>query len=104
VSRQAGRIDIVHKECVIAFLYHGCSVKTLASVGEGVPDLLVGDHGVTHLVEVKSHPAGTQKGEPNAAQKQWLLGWTGDYTITRGADDVKRLVEKWRSDALIRRA
>ena len=55
--RRAARIDANQPSVVAALRSSGCSCVSLAGVGEGVPDLLVGvptdAGGETHLVEVK---------------------------------------------------
>ena len=47
--RRAARVDSNHIEIVKAFRKLGCSVLSLASLGKGVPDLLVAVHGVVDL-------------------------------------------------------
>ena len=59
-------------EIVTALRNAGCSVVSLAGVGQGVPDLLVGVRGETYLLECKS------PGERlRLSQKQWTDAWRG---------------------------
>ena len=51
--RRAAKIDANHTEVKEALLAIGCTVRSLASVGDGIPDLLVGFRGMTILIEVK---------------------------------------------------
>jgi hypothetical protein len=53
VSRFARRVDGNHVEIVTALRAEGAFVQSLAGVGVGVPDLLVGVRGRWLLVEVK---------------------------------------------------
>lgn len=51
--RRAARIDTNHHEIVDALRSAGAVVYSLAAMGEGIPDLLVGYHGTTTLLEIK---------------------------------------------------
>ena len=52
--RRAARVDGNHAEIVAALRsFPGVSVCSLASLGNGVPDLIVGLAGQNYLVEVK---------------------------------------------------
>jgi hypothetical protein len=59
VSRRAGRVDANHGAIVEVLEAHGWTVISLANVGRGVPDLLVGrtgaqeGYGRCYLIEVK---------------------------------------------------
>jgi hypothetical protein len=51
--RHYARIDDNQKEIVKALRQVGCEVLSLAPIGSGCPDLLVGYRGHLHLMEVK---------------------------------------------------
>jgi Holliday junction resolvase len=51
--RKHGRIDGNHVEIVKALRQIGCSVLSLASIGNGAPDLLVARCGKMWLMEIK---------------------------------------------------
>ena len=51
--RRAAKIDANQPAIVSALRKVGCTVQSLAAVGKGVPDLLVGYQGKTYLLEVK---------------------------------------------------
>jgi hypothetical protein len=51
--RRAARTDRNHAEIVSALRKVGAHVTSLAAVGDGCPDLLVGYRGKLHAVEVK---------------------------------------------------
>lgn len=48
------RVDQNHGAIAAYFQAHGCQVQSLARLGKGVPDLLVGWQTRTALVEVKT--------------------------------------------------
>ncbi len=51
--RRAAKIDANHNEIADALRKAGCAVQSLANIGKGCPDLLVGRHGVNYLIEIK---------------------------------------------------
>jgi len=57
--RKHGKVDAIQKECVDEARKFGASVISLASVGKGCPDLLIGWRGKNFLVEIKSHDKAT---------------------------------------------
>lgn len=75
--RRAAKIDANQTEIVKALRQMGCTVQSLAAVGDGCPDLLVGAHGVTLLVEVKdgTKPPSARRLTPD--QEVWHRNWTG---------------------------
>jgi hypothetical protein len=70
--RKRGKVDGNQAEIVDALRKVGASVESLASVGSGVPDLLVGYMGTTHLLEVKA-----DDGKLNDDQWAWHASWKG---------------------------
>jgi hypothetical protein len=73
ILRHAARTDANQAEIAKALRDAGCSVVSLHRVGMGVPDLLVGRHGRTYLLEVKA-----ANGVLATAQKHWHYHWSGD--------------------------
>ncbi len=67
-----GRTDANHTAIVKALRQVGASVQSLASVGRGCPDLLVGFLDVTHLIEVKDGANGLTSHE-----QAWVDSWRG---------------------------
>jgi Holliday junction resolvase len=57
---------------------YGCSVTSLAAVGSGCPDLLVGIHKRTGLIECKTDVAAKKKTQGlTDDQIKWWLEWKG---------------------------
>ncbi len=78
----AKKVDASHADIVDALRRVGCSVTAIQSSTAGVPDLLVGLCGRTHLVECKPMKLkrdGTQSrdGKPRASQVAWAEAWRG---------------------------
>ena len=74
-----GRTDANHGEIVEALLsVAGVAVHSLAGVGCGCPDLLVGAEGKTYLVEVKDGEKCPSHRTLTPDQKKWIKEWTGE--------------------------
>lgn len=87
--RKAGRIDIIQQDAVKLIRQIGASVQVLSGVGHGVPDLLVGYHGVNILVELKTGPAGLTKDE-----ETWHSKWAGQVVIARTPEEAQLAIAK----------
>ena len=85
--RRAAKVDANHTEMVSAFRKLGCSVLSLASLGRGVPDLLVSLGGITWLVEVKM-----PKGRETDDQIAFISGWKGCRALVRDLEGVLTVV------------
>jgi len=90
--RRAARTDANHKQMVEAFRLLGCSVKSLAPMGEGVPDLLVAIQGNTWLVEVKM-----PKGKQTADQIEFAKHWQGKMAIARTTEEAQSIVAQMKT-------
>ena len=79
--RRAARIDANQPSIVSALRSSGCSCVSLAAVGEGVPDLLVGVKtsagGETHLIEVKDGSKVASARYLTRWQQAWHSSWRG---------------------------
>lgn len=75
--RIAARVDRNHEEIVKALRDVGATVQSLAAVGHGVPDLLVGFRGQTILIEVKDAKQPPSKRRLTEDQIRWHGAWRG---------------------------
>ena len=75
--KRAARIDANQTAVVEALRAAGATVHSLAAVGNGVPDLLVGFNGQTLLFEVKDGDKSPSRQKLTAHQKQWHENWQG---------------------------
>ncbi len=75
--RRAAKIDDNQPEIVQALRKAGATVQSLAAIGDGCPDLLVGIGGRTILMEIKdgTKPPSQQKLTPD--QLTWHGAWQG---------------------------
>ena len=95
--RRRGKVDANQAAIVDAFRKHGASVLSLASVGNGCPDLLVGFSGKTHLIEVKDGTKPTSERRLTPDQRKWFDTWRGGLVVVvDNTDTVHGLCDKWR--------
>jgi Holliday junction resolvase len=97
------RVDANQTELVALYRKLGCSVVSLAAVGAGVPDLLIGCNGITDLAEVKDgdKPPSAQKLTPD--QVRWHEKWAGSLRVVNSPDDVIEHVAQLRGQRRISR-
>jgi phage I-like protein len=95
--RRKARVDGNQQKIVDAFKSAGASVQSLASLGNGVPDLLVGYRGVNFLVEVKDPAQPPSKRALTDDQIQWTANWRGQWVKVEWADDAIDVI-KWVED------
>lgn len=77
--RRAAKIDANQEAVVSALRAAGASVQSLAAVGDGVPDLLVGFKEQTYLIEVKDGRKTPSQRKLTDAQVKWHENWKGGF-------------------------
>lgn len=90
--RRAAKVDGNHREVVEALEAVGAVVQSLAAVGEGCPDLLVGYRGVNHLIEVKDGSLPPSGRLLTPKQKSWHAGWKGKACIANSVSDALLII------------
>lgn len=86
--RKHGRLDATQRPLVAYAKAHGASWQSLANMGDGVPDGLLGIHGHTFICEIK-----TPKGTLTPDQRDWIDLWRGSpVRVLRTTEDVDRLL------------
>lgn len=75
--RKYGKIDGNQDQVVSALRAAGATVQSLAAVGDGVPDLLVGYRGHTMLFEVKDGRKPPSQRKMTPEQQKWHAAWNG---------------------------
>jgi hypothetical protein len=90
---RAARVDQNHDQVVIALRSAGATVQSLAGVGKGVPDLLVGYKGQTLLMEVKDGFKPPSKRSLNEDQLRWHGSWKGGaLAVVDSPDAALRMI------------
>jgi hypothetical protein len=89
--RRAAKVDANQEQIVEALRTAGATVQTLAAVGKGVPDLLVGFQGKTLLLEVKDGRRPPSERRLTEDQLKWHGAWRGGpVAIVDGVDAALR--------------
>jgi len=86
------RVDRNQAEIVDALRRVGCSVQSLAAVGSGCPDLLVGKAGINYLLEVKDHEKAPSARVLTRDQREWHASWNGWAFVVGSAAEALEIV------------
>lgn len=96
--RRAARIDANQPEIVAALRKAGATVTSLAAVGQGVPDLLVGWQSRTGdrelvLMEVKDGAKPPSRRRLTEDQQEWHAEWRGrPVAIVESVEDALAVI------------
>ncbi len=95
--RRAAKVDANQEQVVSVLRGYGASVQSLAAVGKGVPDLLVGYRGTNFLLEVKDGKKPPSQTQLTPDQQEWHLQWNGDKPVIvySPTDAVKAILKDW---------
>lgn len=80
---RAAKVDANQRGIVDALERAGCSVESLARLGNGAPDVLVARAGNMFLLELK-----TPKGELNERQMRWHSFWKAKVHVVRTVEEA----------------
>ena len=91
--RRAAKIDSNQTAVVSALRAAGATVQSLAAVGFGVPDLLIGFRGQTLLVEVKDGAKAPSARRLTPDQLDWHGKWQGgSLAVVDGPEAALRVL------------
>jgi hypothetical protein len=71
-----------------ALLRCGATVQSLAAVGQGCPDLMVGFRGRTLCFEVKDGSKSPSRRALTEDQKQWHAAWAGHVVVVESVEQA----------------
>jgi hypothetical protein len=90
------RLDTTQREIVEALRKAGYSVRSLAGVGNGCPDILVGCQRGNVLLEAKGEHARThKKGILSDQEKLFFTAWLGPVALVFSAEDALSVVANY---------
>jgi hypothetical protein len=96
--RTAARTDENQAGIVEDFRDMGASVAATHSVGHGFPDLVIGYHGASCLVEIKNPNQPNSKRKLTPKQVAFHRDWRGAIAIVETRDDIIELLAIMRGD------
>ena len=86
--RRKAKIDGNHGQIVLALRRLGFSVLSLAAVGKGCPDLVVGKHSKNYLLEVKDGTKPPSARRLTDDQHKFYQSWLGQYQVIKSVEEV----------------
>ncbi|MGH9848075.1 MAG: hypothetical protein ACREEM_56040 [Blastocatellia bacterium] len=99
-GRRAAKTD-ANQSAIVAILRRaGATVQSLAALGKGCPDLLIGFQGRNFLAEVKDGSKRPSERRLTGDETRWLAGWTGQAAVIETALDVLVLIGVERDQAI----
>lgn len=90
--RRAAKIDANQTAIVQALRAAGARVQSLAGVGRGCPDLLVGFGGRNLLMEVKDGDKCPSARKMTPREVEWHALWHGQVAVVETPDAALRLL------------
>lgn len=91
--RKRARLDGNHTEIVSALREAGASVASLASLGKGRPDILVGWKHRNFLFEIKDPTQKPSKRVLTQEEKDWHVVWCGQISVIETAEQAFAIME-----------
>ena len=86
------RVDDNHSEIVKGLRAIGATVRSTASVGQGFPDLAVGFHGQTWLLEIKDGSKSPSRRTLTPDEQKFHSTWRGAAAVVTSLDDALRTI------------
>lgn len=90
--RRRAKIDANQPQIVAALVAAGCSVKSLAMVGDGFPDLIVGRQGWNYLLEVKDGTLSPSKRTLTEDETEFHASWRGHVVTVNSVAEALEAV------------
>ena len=81
--RQIAKVDRNQKAIVAELRQLGFSVTIMSQLGKGIPDILVGKHGISLPVEIKMPGE-----EMTDAEVKWFVNWFGSGIIAETTEEI----------------
>ena len=87
------RIDDNQPAIVKALRDIGASVQSLADLGSGCPDILVGYRGKNYTFEIKDWKQPPSKRRLTPHEKRWHQLWGGQVCVIETFDDALKIIQ-----------
>lgn len=86
--RVRGKVDRNQPAIVRALRNAGATVQSLAEIGGGCPDLLVGFRGKNFVMEVKDGDAKPSQRRLTDDEVKWHVNWNGDVRVVTCVEEA----------------
>lgn len=90
--RRAAKVDANQADIVLRLRQIGATVQSLAAVGNGCPDLLVGYRGRNLALEVKDGAKVPSARQLTPAEAAWHKAWRGQVHVVKTFQEALAVV------------
>lgn len=90
---QAAKIDANQTNIVAGLRRAGATVQSLATIGKGCPDILVGFRGKNILMEIKDGELSRSRQALTALQIVWHSKWEGEVHVITSLIEALKVLE-----------
>lgn len=97
--RRAAKTDANHGLVVSALEACGATVQSLAQVGRGCPDILVGHRGKNYIFEIKHGDKSPSRRKLTDDQVIWHRDWRGQVAVVETVEQAISALAKLASRA-----
>lgn len=91
--RKYGKTDANQSEIVKALRAIGCTVQSLAAVGNGCPDILCARNGKNYLLEIKNGDLSPSEQRLTPQEEIWLHDWKAPVAVVHDVREAMIAVE-----------
>ena len=95
-NRRSARTDDNQTDIVDALRAIGCSVRITSNVGDGFPDLIIGDRGINYLMEVKDGNKAKSRQNLTDDQKDFHDEWRGQVVVVNSVVSALKFITERR--------
>lgn len=92
--RLAARVDENHAAIVAAIRKCGMTVQSLAALGKGCPDILVGESGRNWLFEIKNDKKCKSEKALTKDEERFHEKWKGQVAVVETVFDILMIIGK----------
>jgi len=92
--RRRGKVDRNHGDIVDALRQAGATVESLADLGNGIPDLLIGFRGQNFVAEVKDGLLPPSRQRLTDDEVLWHRTWNGQIAVVRSVSEALALLRE----------
>jgi hypothetical protein len=90
--RRAAKVDANHGDISKAARGIGATFQSLAMVGQGCPDAVIGFREKNYLIEIKDGSKSPSERRLTAAEAEWHRDWRGHVAIIENVDQLFALL------------
>ena len=92
MARRRGKTDLNQPQIVKDLRCIGATVQSLANIGEGCPDLLIGFRGMNYLIELKNENMPPSKQRITSDEKKWHENWRGQVAVANNIWKILKII------------